>query len=138
MDFTFVLLPLIKLCLDLKSQNIFLSKSGLVKIGDFGISRFLNGSLHQAQTTVGTPYYLSPEICQQRPYPCRVRKSKTFYYHLSTLGFFMLVGNFWVLNPSSGQREDGAVQIWRHQDRGSGVTQNLWQKVTEGGVYEGM
>lgn len=40
-----------------------------MKIGDFGISRFLNGSLQQAQTTVGTPYYLSPEICQQRLYP---------------------------------------------------------------------
>lgn len=53
---------------DLKSQNIFLTSSGLVKVGDFGISRFLDSGLQQARTAIGTPYYLSPEICQQKPY----------------------------------------------------------------------
>ncbi|XP_066920328.1 serine/threonine-protein kinase Nek5-like [Clytia hemisphaerica] len=52
---------------DLKSQNIFLTKEGFVKIGDFGVSRCLEGGLNQAQTAIGTPYYLSPEICQQKP-----------------------------------------------------------------------
>ncbi|CAH6787116.1 Nek5 [Phodopus roborovskii] len=54
---------------DIKSQNIFLSKDGLVaKLGDFGTARTLNNSMELAQTCVGTPYYLSPEICQNRPY----------------------------------------------------------------------
>lgn len=54
---------------DIKSQNIFLSKSGMVaKLGDFGTARTLNDSMELAQTCTGTPYYLSPEICQNRPY----------------------------------------------------------------------
>ncbi|XP_058132746.1 serine/threonine-protein kinase Nek5 isoform X3 [Dasypus novemcinctus] len=54
---------------DIKSQNIFLSKNGMVaKLGDFGIARVLNNSMELARTCVGTPYYLSPEICQNKPY----------------------------------------------------------------------
>ncbi|KXJ28678.1 Serine/threonine-protein kinase Nek1 [Exaiptasia diaphana] len=52
---------------DLKTQNIFLTKSNVVKLGDFGIARILDSTTDHAQTTVGTPYYLSPEICQQQP-----------------------------------------------------------------------
>ncbi|KAK2499547.1 hypothetical protein MC885_001320 [Smutsia gigantea] len=54
---------------DIKGQNIFLSKNGMVaKLGDFGIARVLNNSMELARTCVGTPYYLSPEICQNKPY----------------------------------------------------------------------
>jgi NIMA (never in mitosis gene a)-related kinase len=53
---------------DLKSQNIFLSGSGRVKLGDFGISRVLENTNCFARTSIGTPYYLAPEICQQKPY----------------------------------------------------------------------
>ena len=60
---------LLILLLDLKTQNIFLSKNDVIKLGDFGIARMLNSTLDHAQTTVGTPYYLSPEMCQRKPYP---------------------------------------------------------------------
>ncbi|KFP98643.1 Serine/threonine-protein kinase Nek5, partial [Haliaeetus albicilla] len=54
---------------DLKAQNIFLSNNGRVaKLGDFGIARQLNSTTEFAHTCVGTPYYLSPEICENRPY----------------------------------------------------------------------
>nr|XP_033699699.1 serine/threonine-protein kinase Nek5 isoform X5 [Tursiops truncatus] len=54
---------------DIKTQNIFLSKNGMVaKLGDFGIARVLNNTMELARTCVGTPYYLSPEICQNKPY----------------------------------------------------------------------
>lgn len=53
---------------DLKSQNIFLTENGLVKLGDFGIAKCLNFTLEKASTIVGTPYYLSPEIVQNKPY----------------------------------------------------------------------
>ena len=53
---------------DLKTSNLFLCSNGVVKIGDFGISRVLHGTLESAETIVGTPYYMSPEVCQNRPY----------------------------------------------------------------------
>jgi NIMA (never in mitosis gene a)-related kinase 1/4/5 len=54
---------------DLKTKNIFLAKhQTCIKLGDFGISRFLNNTVELAHTVIGTPYYLSPEICESQPY----------------------------------------------------------------------
>lgn len=53
---------------DLKSQNIFLTKRGILKLGDFGIARVLSNTKSRAKTVVGTPYYLSPEIIRNEGY----------------------------------------------------------------------
>jgi len=53
---------------DLKSQNIFLTRRDIIKLGDFGIAKVLKGTSELAKTAIGTPYYLSPEICENRPY----------------------------------------------------------------------
>ena len=53
---------------DLKTQNIFMTQTNQIKIGDFGIARVLQHTYDCAQTAIGTPYYLSPEICQEKPY----------------------------------------------------------------------
>lgn len=58
---------------DLKTQNIFLAtvsneKDFSVKLGDFGIAKILQSTSECANTIIGTPYYLSPELCEDRPY----------------------------------------------------------------------
>ena len=56
---------------DLKSSNIFLMKNGLIKLGDFGISKGFQNTMEKAKTMVGTPYYLSPEILENKPYDAK-------------------------------------------------------------------
>lgn len=51
---------------DIKSLNIFISKNGVAKLGDLGVAKVLSTSF--ANTFVGTPYYLSPEMCEEKPY----------------------------------------------------------------------
>ena len=48
---------------DLKSKNVFL-RHGIIKLGDFGIARVLLGTMDEAKTFAGTPYYMSPEALQ--------------------------------------------------------------------------
>jgi len=52
---------------DLKPLNIFLKKDMDIRIGDFGISKILQNTYY-ARTFIGTAYYLSPEICEDKPY----------------------------------------------------------------------
>ena len=47
---------------DLKPANIFI-ESGIVKVGDYGLCKFISGSQRNAQTqSVGTVHYMAPEI----------------------------------------------------------------------------
>ena len=52
---------------DIKTLNIFLTKELNGKIGDLGVAKTLEGTDH-AMTFIGTPYYVSPEMCQNKPY----------------------------------------------------------------------
>lgn len=52
---------------DLKTQNIFLSDDRLF-LGDFGISKTLENTRELANTYIGTPYYMSPELFNYKPY----------------------------------------------------------------------
>ncbi|KEG12297.1 putative protein kinase [Trypanosoma grayi] len=55
---------------DLKTPNVLLTKSGLIKLGDFGFSRQYDKSLSDdvGRTFCGTPCYLSPELWRRESY----------------------------------------------------------------------
>ena len=60
---------------DFKTANIFMAQGGLLKVGDFGVSTVLTSTLALARTAIGTPYYISPEICLSRPYNAKVLRT---------------------------------------------------------------
>ena len=51
---------------DLKSANVFLSRSNHAKLGDLNVSKVAKKGLLYTQT--GTPYYASPEVWKDQPY----------------------------------------------------------------------
>ena len=51
---------------DIKCANIFLTKDGVLKLGDLNVSKVAKKGMLQTQT--GTPYYASPEVWKDKPY----------------------------------------------------------------------
>jgi eukaryotic-like serine/threonine-protein kinase len=83
---------------DLKPENVFLSDSGTVKLGDFGLAREIS-SHTQTGSVVGTAAYLSPELVLRGQADAR-----SDIYSLGVMAFEMLTGK----QPYGG---DQAVQI---------------------------
>ena len=74
---------------DLKPANVLMSKSGEVKLADFGTARI--GSMSQGLTktgqVIGTPDYMAPEQIQGQPLD-----SRCDVYALGIMGYELVVG----------------------------------------------
>lgn len=105
---------------DLKSQNVFLTKSWIVKLGDFGIAWVFGSTKENALTVVGTPYYLSPEIVENKPY--------SFQSDIWSLG--ILLYEMCCLEPPFNGRSihELALKIVKanYKDPGPKFSQNIW------------
>ena len=42
--------------------------TGMIKLGDFGVSAILQDTQARANSVKGTPYYLAPELLNDQPY----------------------------------------------------------------------
>ena len=72
---------------DMKPANVLLSAEGEIKLADFGVSRLLGSQTSLAQTVLGTPFYMSPELFKGEPYsqPTDVWALGVVFFELLTL-----------------------------------------------------
>lgn len=54
----------------MQSANVFLTKSGIAKLGDMNVSKVVRKDA-MCETQTGTPYYASPEVWQDQPYDAK-------------------------------------------------------------------
>ena len=99
---------------DIKPQNIFLSDSGIYKLGDFGIAKAAESTM--GGTKIGTYKYMAPEVYNNQPYGIAA--------DICSLGLVM----YWLLNnrrmpflpmppavPSYAQEEEAKMRRFSGQ-----------------------
>uniref|UniRef100_A0A7S3PR12 Non-specific serine/threonine protein kinase n=1 Tax=Aplanochytrium stocchinoi TaxID=215587 RepID=A0A7S3PR12_9STRA len=56
---------------DIKSDNILVGRDGTVKLADFGFAIGLTAEQEKRKSTVGTPFWMAPEVIEGREYDAR-------------------------------------------------------------------
>lgn len=72
---------------DLKGANAFIAEDGSIKIGDMNVSKKFGKGGGNLKTQIGTPYYMSPEIWQNKIYDstCDIWSLGCMLYELCAL-----------------------------------------------------
>ena len=110
---------------DLKAANIFLTHSGDVKLGDFGVARAFAaqtiGRSQSALTAVGTPYYMAPELIKSEEYgaPSDIWSLGVVLYELLTLKRPFDAANLGavILSIADGRYDEAALAQCAHNPR---------------------
>eukprot|EP00965_Chrysotila_dentata_P123149 4070847-Pleurochrysis_carterae.AAC.1 len=85
-----------------------------MKLGDFGIARQLEYTLEFVRTLIGTPYYLSPEAVEGRPYsqPSDVWSLGVLLYQLAALKLPFQARVLCVWGGEGSVKANRRVQRW--------------------------
>lgn len=96
---------------DIKPSNVFVSKTYHLKIGDFGVSKVLSRKSMVANSMVGTPLYIAPEVLIDEPYDERsdVWSLGVLFFELCTLQRPFSGDNFLSIVREITTKEPGRV-----------------------------
>ena len=56
---------------DIKPENLLIDENDILKIVDFGVAFMMTEGSDESKTTLGSTYYLAPEICKGKVYKGR-------------------------------------------------------------------
>ena len=72
---------------DIKPKNVMLTDDGTCKLTDFGCSKVLSRSRSLVNSSIGTPYYFSPEMTKVESYSYKtdIWSLGVLFYEICTL-----------------------------------------------------
>lgn len=114
---------------DIKTSNVFLDKNYNIKLGDLGIAKIM-GNRHLANTYIGTPYYMAPELYKGEQYDtkCDIWSLGCILYELITLNKPFEGRNIMDLANKIKYNNIDYRYIYKHKSEYSNMLNQMLQK----------